>query len=606
MSQGVFCVGKNVNTDRKCSSDYIFILTDLWYCGRINVYGQTGNPPMIMNEVITMNNDEIENPRPEMLEAPMKIFVDQAGYRPGDEKVAVLTFPASYFAVVDQSGMQVLSGSVVSAGHDEAFGDDTWRADFSGLKTPGEYRVVSGSESSEPFKIRDDVYIDCFDKCMKAFYFQRCGCELLPQYAGQWIHGKCHCGRALLWENHSVSLEVSGGWHDAGDYGRYTTAAATALAHLIYGWKLYPKAFRRQDLNIPGKPSDMPDVLIECRYELEWLLKMQRFDGAVWHKATTAQHADFVMPEDDHGQMYVLPVSSSATADFAAVTALASTVYRKYDGVFADWLMKCSLAAYDWLERNPQFIGFSNPEGCGTGVYGEHSDVDNRFWAAAELFSVTGEERYYTKLLALIQADFPRTALGFASVGGFGAVSLLLSGRAGGSILNMLHKDFISRAEALAAVCDRSGWGVSLTPEDFHWGSNMQVLTNGMIFLIADWLEGNSVIGRPRFRKYAKMQLDYLLGVNATGYSFVTGVGSFCVNYPHHRQAFADKIEECFPGLVSGGPDSHRDDKFAEELIPEGTPPMKCYSDNMECYSLNEVTIYWNSPAVFLLAGLSE
>jgi endoglucanase len=57
---------------------------------------------------------------------------------------------------------------------------------------------------------------------------------------------------------------------------------------------------------------------------------------------------------------------------------------------------------------------------------------------------------------------------------------------------------------------------------------------------------------------------------------------------------------------VSGGPDSHRDDKFAEELIPEGTPPMKCYSDNMECYSLNEVTIYWNSPAVFLLAGLSE
>lgn len=223
-------MGKNVNTDRKCSSDYIFILTDLWYCGRINVYGQTGNPPMIMNEVITMNNDEIENPRPEMLEAPMKIFVDQAGYRPGDEKVAVLTFPASYFAVVDQSGMQVLSGSVVSAGHDEASGDDTWRADFSGLKTPGEYRVVSGSESSEPFKIRDDVYIDCFDKCMKAFYFQRCGCELLPQYAGQWIHGKCHCGRALLWENHSVSLEVSGGWHDAGDYGRYTTAAATALA----------------------------------------------------------------------------------------------------------------------------------------------------------------------------------------------------------------------------------------------------------------------------------------------------------------------------------------------------------------------------------------
>lgn len=568
--------------------------------------GQTGNLALFTDEVNTMNNDEIENPRPEMLEAPMKIFIDQAGYRPGDTKTAVLTFPAGYFSVVDENGRQVYSGSVQSAGHDDASGEDLWLADISGLNTPGKYRVVCGAESSVTFEIADNVYQECFDKCMKAFYFQRCGCELPEQYAGAWTHRLCHYERALLWENHSVSLEVSGGWHDAGDYGRYTTAAAAALAHLMYGWKLYPRAFRRQDINIPRSSEDMPDVLTECRWELEWLLKMQRYDGAVWHKATTAQHAAFVMPEDDHGQMYVLPVSSCATADFAAVTALASTIYRKYDGIFADWLMKCSLAAYDWLEKNPQFTGFSNPEGCGTGVYGEHSDKDNRFWAAAELFSATGEERFYNSLLELLREDFPRTALGFASVGGFGSLSLLLSGRAGGALLNVLHKDFISRAEELAHVCDSNGWGVSLTPDDYHWGSNMSVLTNGMIFLIADWLERNSVSGKPRFRRYAVKQLDYILGVNATGYSFITGVGSFCVNYPHHRQAFADNIEECIPGFVSGGPDSHRDDKFAAALIPEGTPPMKCFSDIMECYSLNEVTIYWNSPAVFLLAGLTE
>lgn len=581
-------------------------MTILWYCGKMVLYGQTGNLSRITNEVNTMNNDEIVNPRPEMLDSPVKIFVNQAGYRPGDEKTAVLTFPASYFSVIDENGRQVFSGSAVPAGHDEASGDDIWRADLSRLDAPGKYRVVSSGESSEVFEIKDDVYSDCFDKCMKAFYFQRCGCELLPEYAGMWTHGKCHCGRALLLENTSVSLEVSGGWHDAGDYGRYVTPAAAALAHLLYGWKLYPKIFKKQDINIPGKPSDMPDVLIECRYELEWLLKMQRYDGAVWHKATTMQHAPFIMPEDDNGQIFVMPVSSSATADFAAVTALASTIYRKYDEMFADWLMKCSLAAYDWLEKNPQFIGFTNPEGCNTGSYGEHSDWDNRFWAAAELFSASGEERFYNKVMELLQNEFPRTALGFASVGGFGALSLLLSGRAGGALMNVLHKDFITRAETLADICEKSGWGVSITADDYHWGSNMQVLTNGMVFLIADWLEKNSVTGRPRFRRYAKMQLDYILGVNATGYSFVTGVGSFCVNYPHHRQAFADNIEECFPGLVSGGPDSHRDDQYAAAVIPKGTPPMKCFLDNTECYSLNEVTIYWNSPAVFLLAGLSE
>lgn len=113
--------------------------------------------------------------------------------------------------------------------------------------------------------------------------------------------------RRCFWEDHSVKLDVTGGWHDAGDYGKYVTAAAAALAHLLYAWKMFPEAFRRQDLNIPGKPSNMPDILIECRWELEWLLKMQRFDGAVWHKATTAKHAAFVMPEDDREQMYVLP-----------------------------------------------------------------------------------------------------------------------------------------------------------------------------------------------------------------------------------------------------------------------------------------------------------
>ena len=96
---------------------------------------------------------------------------------------------------------------------------------------------------------------------MKAFYFQRCGCALEEKYAGMWTHEKCHSAPAVLWEDHSVKLDVTGGWHDAGDYGKYVTAAAAALAHLLYAWKMFPEAFRRQDLNIPGKPSNMPDIL---------------------------------------------------------------------------------------------------------------------------------------------------------------------------------------------------------------------------------------------------------------------------------------------------------------------------------------------------------
>lgn len=551
-----------------------------------------------------MNNDELDNPRPERLEAANRIYVNQAGYRTDDEKYAVFTFPASFFTVVDENGRSYFSGVPVPTGFDEASGENLRRADFSELKLPGKYRIQAGADCSMYFSIDENVYQPCFDSCMKAFYYQRCGCELTERYAGMWKHGKCHCGTAVLWENQKISLDVSGGWHDAGDYGRYVTAAAAALAHLFYGYKMYPEVFIRQDIDIPGKPSDMPDVLIECRYELEWLMKMQRFDGAVWHKVTSMKHAGFVMPEDDREQLYVMPVSSNATADFAAVTALASTIYRKFDSHFADMLMKCSEAAYGWLEKYPHFIGFKNPKGCGTGEYGENDDRDNRFWAAAELFCATSEEKYYSNMVELLRSGFQRTALGFASVGGFGSLALLLNGKGSAAILNKLHNEFIARAEQLKEICDKSGWGLSMTPDQFYWGSNMTVLTNGMTFLIADYLEKHSINGKPRFRKYAEMQLDYLLGTNATGYSFITGIGDFCVNYPHHRPAYADGVEECIPGLVSGGPNSRLEDSYAAALFPEGTPPMKCFSDNTECYSLNEIAIYWNSPAVFLLAGL--
>lgn len=551
-----------------------------------------------------MNNDELDTPRPEHLEAADRIFVNQAGYLTEDEKFAVISFPATYFTVTDERGSICFSGVPVPFGRDEASGETVCRADFTGLKQPGRYRVISGNEASQTFSVGEDVYQPCLDALMKAFYFQRCGCELEKKYAGMWTHKTCHTSPATLWENRNINVNVSGGWHDAGDYGRYSTAASVTLAHLFYAWKMFPDVFMSQNISIPGKPSDMPDILIECRYELEWLLKMQRFDGAVWHKVTTFKHAPFVMPEEDNGQLFVFPVSGSATADFAAVTALASTIYRRYDVKFADWLLKCSEAAFGWLESNPAFIGFVNPQGCDTGVYGENSDADNRFWAAAELYCATGEEKYYFRMMELMRGDFSKTALGTASVGGFGSLALLLHGRGNATVLNTLHRLFIRQADELARICDSNGWGTSLTKDQYFWGSNMRLLTNGMIFVIADYLERNSVVGDPRFRKYAAMQLNYLLGTNATGYSFITGVGDFCINYPHHRPAFADGVEECIPGLVSGGPNSRKEDMYAAALLPEGTPPMKCFSDNTECYSLNEIAIYWNSPAVFLIAGL--
>lgn len=530
------------------------------------------------------------------------IYINQSGYLPNDRKRAAVTLAAEDFRVVSESGEVCFSGKTEYHGFDECSGDEIRIADFSGLKAPGKYRVEAGGNGSVMFEISSDCRRKVLDSVTKAYYYLRCGCGLDPEYAGKFAHEKCHCSDAVLWDDHSVSLEVTGGWHDAGDYGRYVTAGACALAHLLYAFKLFPKVFERQELSIPESGNGIPDILNECRYELEWLLKMQRADGGVYHKATTALHAPFVMPEDDKAQMYVFGISTMATADLAAVCALASGVYFVYDAEFAGKLLSAAKLSYEWLEANPGFIGFSNPEGCNTGGYGEHTDTDNRFWAAAELYNVSGDEKYYNDMARLAGEDFPFTALGYGSVGGFGALSCLLGSMAYEvELYNNFKNSFINEAEYYKTLSDKCGYGAAMAPGDFYWGSNMQLLKRAMVFIIAGRLRGDD-----RFAPYAAAQLDYLMGVNATGYSFVTGCGENAFKNPHLRPAAADGIDECIPGMVSGGPNGNPADPTAVRIIAKGTPPMKCYADHVGCYSLNEITIYWNSPAVFLLAYLEE
>lgn len=537
-----------------------------------------------------------------------KIFVNQAGYYTNAEKYAVLAYEADSFNIIDQKGNKCYSGKITSFGHDENSGDEVFVADFSDFCAEGTYSVEINGEKSNAFLIGKDCMKDAFEKLEKAFYYLRCGCALEEKYAGKFTHAKCHSELAQLWDDHSVELEVSGGWHDAGDYGRYITAAACAVTHLLYAYRLFPKAFDNQNLNIPESEMAVPDILSEVRYELEWMLKMQREDGAVYHKATTAHHAAFIMPEEDKNQMYVLPISTMATADFAAVCALASGIYRKYDEAFSDRLMATAEKTYKWLQENPEFIGFKNPEGNGTGGYYESDDKDNRFWASCEMFAATGDEKYHQDIVKALENEFPLSQLGYGSVGGFGAMAYLFCDREGKSeeLTEKFTQTFIGHADKLVEFSESCGYKVAMHTFEYCWGSNMNTMKNGMIFAIADFLAKKA--GKSsNYMKYANRQMNYLFGTNALGISYVSGVGEYCINNPHLRTSYADGIEECIPGMVSGGPNRNpcaHDQEIVH--IPEGTPPMKCFADDWQCFSLNEITIYWNSPAVFTMAALES
>lgn len=528
----------------------------------------------------------------------MGIYVNQTGYlTEGLKKAAALV--GGGFRVVDKGSKDVVfRGESVYWGFDESAGEDVFCMDFSELVVPGEYYLECGEgEVSCSFRIGEGVYKAVKNDCIRALFYQRCGCALEGEYAGIYEHPACHLDSAVLYEDGGKEVDMSGGWHDAGDYGRYVTPAAVTVAQLLYAFELFPEGFG-DSLHIPESGNGVPDVLNECRYELEWLFKMQEASGGVYHKLTSERHANFVMPQEDGRLFLAFPVSSLATADFAAVMALASRVYGSFDREFADRAWGAAVKAWDWLERNPEMKGFVNPPGCNTGAYDDLSDLDERLWAAAEMVRNRKDEAYLSVLEELSARDLSKTDMGWVDVSGLAGLSVLFDGdnHAGAGVKEVFREAMLKEADACVERAQACGYGVAMETKDFGWGSNMVVTNRGIILLAAYLLTGRKV-----YEETALAQLHYLLGKNAAGYSYVTGHGENAFKNPHNRPTVAADVP-VMPGWVSGGPNGKPCDEKAEWLVKPGTPPMKCYLDLWECYSLNEITIYWNSSAVFLMA----
>lgn len=527
------------------------------------------------------------------------IFVNELGYLPEGPKMASATAVCGQFLLLNERNEAVFAGKPLYTGPDATSGDEVYTLDFSEFKTPGTYRLKAGEALSPLFTIGADIYDKLNAALCKMLYFQRCGCALHEKYAGVYTHDVCHRENAVLYENESVEIEVCGGWHDAGDYGRYVTPGAVAVSHILLAYEQYPQAFTAS-LNIPESGCGMPDILSECLYELRWLTKMTSPDGGAYHKLTTWVHAPFEMPEEDRERLIVFPVSSMATGALTGCMAQAARIYETFSPADAKRFRETALAGYGWLKRHPEFIGFENPDGCNTGGYGDFSDIDERYWAAAELYRLTGEETYLTDCEALLKENFGRYELGWMCNGGFGTLALLMSDAPEG-IKNELKTGLKETCDRYIEVKNENGYGVSLTGKEFVWGSNMIVGNHAMLLAFAA-----DCLGNKAYRDAALDQLNYLLGRNALGVSYVTGFGEHGFKHPHLRPAACDGIDEPMPGYVSGGPNGHPGDPVAVELIPAGTPPMKCWADRTECYSLNEICIYWNSPFICACAAFSE
>lgn len=519
------------------------------------------------------------------------IVTNQIGYRTNSLKTAVFDGASEErtFDVVNADTGAVVYTGELSAESNCAFSGETNRTgDFSAVTIPGSYYITCGNlEQSYTFQIADDVYHSALDDSVRMLYLQCCGSVVEDDTFG---HKACHNTLATIYGT-DEKIDVSGGWHDAGDYGRYVVTGAKTVADLLYAYQTAPQLFQ-DDTGIPESGNGVPDILDEARYEIEWMLKMQDSSGGVHHKVTCATFPGYVMPEEETDELIVTPISTTATADFCGTMALAYEFYQEIDADFAKQCLDAGEKAWNFLAENPNLI-FKNPTDIVTGEYGDNSDRDERYWAAAQMWRATGKEKYLTA----VESIGVQSGMDSANLGDYGNIAILtMDGIDKDSDVYRKTKNAILRsADTYVADSAKNMFGFSVTQYyQGGWGSNMKACNQGILMGYAYQLTGEQ-----KYLNAANADLNYLFGCNPLGICYLTGYGTVSPEHPHHRPSIVKKQE--MPGMLVSGVHPYLEDSAAKAYC-SGQPTGKCYVDNQESYSTNEITIYWNSPLTYLLA----
>jgi len=492
-----------------------------------------------------------------------------------------------------------------------------------------------GNDTSYPFPIGRELYKKMKYDALSYFYHNRSGIPITMPYAGdpKWTRPAGHMDDKSVpcapGSGCNYSLDVTGGWYDAGDHGKYVVNGGIAVWTML---NQYERAkhlggqvgeFADGKMNIPENKNGVPDILDEARWEIEFLLKMQvpegnALAGMVHHKVHDEKWTALGMaPHEDPMKRFLRPPSTAATLNVAAVAAQAARIWKPIDAAFSAKCLTAAERAWAAAQARPDVFAPAT-DNSGGGPYDDANVTDEFYWAAAELFVTTGKEAYKKFIVAsphfkTIPANVGGvgggigTAMTWQATAGLGTISLAIVPSAlDAPSVAACKAAIVSAADAYLDVLETQGYRVPLKPAagKFPWGSNSYVLNNLLILALA-----NDLTNKPNFLNGVVEGMDYILGRNPLAQSYVTGYGANPLRNPHHR-FWAHQVNEKFPtappGALSGGPNSGLEDPYVQSAGLKGCAPEKCFIDNIEAWSVNEITINWNAPFAWVVAYLDE
>lgn len=519
------------------------------------------------------------------------VAINQLGYLSNYHKRVAFSYnQGDYFNVYRENGEYVATYPIGNGYDDDESGEYNFQGDISDLEAGTYYIMTEIGTKSESIYIGDNIYDDVLADSLKFIFLQRCGMAIDEEYSTVFAHDKCHDEDALVYGFDNY-LDVTGGWHDAGDYGRYVQTNAKVIADLLFAYYLNPEVFN-DDLGITESGNNIPDILDEARYGLDWLMKLQKDDGSVYNKVTTQNFADTIMPDEDDELLYVLPAWSLTTASFAGVMAMASIVYEDIDSAFANECKERALQAGSYLKWQKDLVVINNPSDFHTGQYLDGDESDERLFAYISLYLISEDEEYLNLAKELYYNIPFIEPLEVANMSLYSIILILEN-----DIDEELKKDTLENLET--AAMQSANESITKTyhyPYGIYpWGSNAYVALDISLLMIA-----YRYIGHDIYKEAAIDELAYIFGLNAMDMSFVTGYGT---NYPHniHHRITMYKDEEISGALV-GGVDQWFSEGNLAAYISEETANAKRYVDAEDSYSTNEVATYYNSSLVLALS----
>ena len=575
-------------------------------------------------------------------QSELYVRVNQVGFLPSDSKIAVVfgrvPLPTK-FSVLDAHTQQVVfEGNATGlSGHWGQF-ERHAELDFSAFRRPGRYFLRAGGVDSLPFDISMHVYDQLPDQLLEFMRQQRCGYN-------PWLDAVCHSfdGRTAYGPlSAGTYLDATGGWHDAGDLLKYLLTSSNATGQMLLAYQLshasgrQPRGTREifQDrFNELGQPraNDVPDILDEARWGLEWMLKLHPAPDQLYHQvADDRDHKGWRLPQNetvDYGWgpgsyrvVYFADGRPQGLRDYksksngvanlagryAAAMALGYQVW-KIDprSLFAQRLLTAAKEVYA-LGKASEGVQQGNSYGAPY-RYEETTWADDMEWGAAELFRATRERQYlhdakrYARL-ASSESWMGKEQTGhyqyypFMNLGHFRLYELVDSNFR--KLLARYYRDGIVRT-VIAAETNPYGIGVP-----FIWCSN-----NLTVALATQCALYKKMTGDLRYDEFMGNQRDWLLGRNPWGVSMFTMIPAHGA-YPKDVHLMGNSIlKRQVRGALVDGPVYRRIFQSLKGVsITEPDPfavfqdERAVYHDDIKDYATNEPTMDGTASAILLWA----